>query len=828
MHYQYIPYLWLSALSVAVSITLSLFAWRNRNVRGAIPFFSTMVLVTIWTVAQALELAAIDLPTKIMWANVQYLGIMFAPVTYLVMVIQFTGREHWFTRRWLLLLLVTVPIIVNVLFWTNDVHHLLRQNVFLDTSGPFPVVGKTFGSLFWIFASYNFSITLLALILLIDALRQKASLFREQAVLLFVGLLLPFMTTVEHLAGFLMIRFDLTPVIFSLAGVVISWGIFRYRLFYTVPIARYKVIEGMNTGVIVLDIEGFIVDLNPAAMKLLGCTSVRVVGKSAERLFSDHPELLWLYNAGTTASVELNVDANGTQMYYDVTVNSLEDYNRRPLGQIMLAHNITERKQAEDALRSSEERFKITLLSVGDGVISTDKYGHVELLNKVAEHLTGWSQEEAVGKPLGEVFNIINEYTRERCDDPVQKVLETGKPIELANHTILVSKDSREIPIEDSAAPIKDEDDKIEGVVLVFRDFTEKREKQRKIEHLSYHDQLTGLYNRRFFEEELNRLDIVRNLPITLVMADLNGLKLTNDAFGHIVGDKLLKKAAELIMKECRADDIVARIGGDEFILLLSKTDTKEAEKIVQRINQTVSNETVDSIVLSVSFGWETKHKPEEKMSTVLKKAEDNMYRRKLFESSSMRIKTIELIINTLYEKDKSEEQHSQRVSELCAAIGYALHLNVEDVSELRTLGLMHDIGMIALDEKIINMPGELNDSEWLEIKRHSETGYRILSSVNETSQLAEYVLAHHERWDGKGYPKGLKGEEIPLQARIIAVADAYDAMTSDRPYRKALTEETTINEIKCNAGLQFDPLIARVLLENITAKSGIETSSKI
>ncbi len=819
MHYQYIPYLWLSALSVAVSITLSLFAWRNRNVKGAGPFFLTMVLVTLWIVAQALELAATNLPTKIMWANVQYLGIMLAPVTYLIMVIQFTGREHWLKRRWLLLLLVTMPIIVNVLFWTNDVHNLLRQNVFLDTSGPFPVIGKTFGCLFWVFASYNFSVTLLALILLADALRQKASLFREQAVLLLVGLLLPFMTTMEHLAGFLMIRFDLTPVIFSLAGIVISWGIFRYRLFYTVPVARYKVIEGMNTGVIVLDIKGCIVDLNPAALNLLGCTTVRVVGRAAEKVFSGHPELLQLYNAGTTASGEMNADDNGTLMYYDVTVTPLADTNGRPLGQIMLAHNITERKKAEKALRSSEERFKITLLSVGDGVISTDRYGQVELLNKVAEQLTGWTQEEAVGQPLEKVFNIINEYTRGRCDDPVQKVLETGKSFELANHTILVSKDGPEIPIEDSAAPIKDEDGNIKGVVLVFRDFTEKKEKQSKIEHLSYHDQLTGLYNRRFFEEELNRLDIARNLPITLVMADLNGLKLTNDAFGHMVGDKLLKKAAEVIIKECRADDIVARIGGDEFILLLSKTDAQEAGKIVQRINQSASNETVDSILLSISFGWETKHESEEKMSTVFKKAEDNMYRRKLFEGSSMRNRTIKLIISTLYEKNKREEQHSQRVSELCAAIGYALHLSVGDVSELRTVGLMHDIGMIAIDEKIINKPGELNDAEWLEIKRYPETGYRILSSVNEFSQLAEYVLAHHERWDGKGYPKGLKGEEIPLQARIIALADAYDAMTSDRPYRKALTEENTINEIKSNAGLQFDPLIARVLVENIMAK---------
>ncbi len=506
----------------------------------------------------------------------------------------------------------------------------------------------------------------------------------------------------------------------------------------------------------------------------------------------------------------------GKGAYLWGAASKLIDLDGNIIGAIQSVRDITERKELEKARAEEAAIQKMTLLSIGDGVISTNRQGEIYLFNKVAEQLTGWTKEEAFGKSLEEVFDIRNEFTQERSISPVREVLETGKTIEIANHTILVSKDGIERPIEDSAAPIKDEDGNINGVVLVFRDFTEKKERQAKIEYLSYHDYLTGLYNRRFFEEELKRLDTERNLPITLVMADVNGLKLANDAFGHAIGDELLRKVAEVMKEKCRADDIIARIGGDEFMFLLPKTDSDEAEIIVQRINATLVQEKINSIALSVSFGWETKRETAEEMTTIYKKAEDYMYRRKLSEGSSMGSRTIKVIISTLYEKNIREEQHSQRVSELCAAIGIALDIGAEDLGELRTGGLMHDIGKITLDETILNKPGKLNGSEWFEIKRHSETGYRILSSVNEFSHLADCVLAHHERWDGKGYPNGLKGTEIPLQARIMALADAYDAMTSDRPYRKALSEDTVIAEIKSNSGKQFDPIVARVFLEKV------------
>lgn len=549
----------------------------------------------------------------------------------------------------------------------------------------------------------------------------------------------------------------------------------------------------------------------------------RLIGKTNRELGMPEPNLtIWedairtAFRSRTEQSVETsNYGPHGIRYYHSLITPEVDEKGEVSTV-VTVTRDITKLKELQLALSIEKQNLYITLESIGDGVISTDSRGNITLINKVAEKLTGWTQQEAHGRPFEEVFHIIDEFTGELRENPIQLVLTTRKTIELGNHTALISKHGVRIPVEDTAAPIIDGTGNVVGVVVVFRDFTDKREKQREIVYLSYHDQLTGLYNRRFFEEEKKRLDTPRNLPITLVMADVNGLKLTNDAFGHRVGDELLRKAGEVMKKECRADDIIARIGGDEFCILLPKTSTEEAEGIVRRIRKAIAKEKVGNAVLSISFGWDTKQEPDEDMDMVFKKAEDEMYRYKLSESSSMRYQTMKLIIQALYAKHTREEKHSYRVSQLCGEMGSALGLSLEAIRELRTAGLMHDIGKVTIDDYLLEKSGPLAETERLEINRHVETGYRILSSVAEFAQIAEFVLAHHERWDGWGYPKGLKGEEIPFEARIIAIADAYDAMTTERPYRAALSKDEAIREIRENAGTQFDPAIAQVFIEKV------------
>jgi len=301
-------------------------------------------------------------------------------------------------------------------------------------------------------------------------------------------------------------------------------------------------------------------------------------------------------------------------------------------------------------------------------------------------------------------------------------------------------------------------------------------------------------------------------------MIDVNGLKLTNDAFGHAAGDKLLQKVAEVLKRESRADDIIARVGGDEFVVLLPKTDKKHTASLESRLGAAFKGEIIENIPVSVSCGGATKRGKQAKIGNIYKKAEDNMYNHKSYKKDSQRKNSIQIIMNTLFEKRPAEKEHARKVSKLSTAVGSAMGLSNVEVDELKIAGEYHDIGKVAISSDILSKKGKLTDFELKELKRHPELSYNILSTVNEYGPIAEIVLSHHERWDGKGYPGGLKGEEIPLQSRIMMVVDDYDAMTNDRSYRKALSKEEAIRELQNRAGTKFDPKIVEVFIKKVLA----------
>lgn len=475
--------------------------------------------------------------------------------------------------------------------------------------------------------------------------------------------------------------------------------------------------------------------------------------------------------------------------------------------------DITQKKLAEELVQRQNLSFEALFKNSSDAIVRFNEYHEVVDINEKFTALFGYTIEEIRGR---EVDSIV--ASGGKLEEANQLTLDVLNGHDVSMESIRFGADGqpREVSVKGVAIMLNNT---IIGGYGIYADISQRKKAEKEILYMNYHDQLTDLYNRRFFNEELRRLDTERNLPISVIMADVNGLKLYNDAFGHGEGDKLLIKTAEIIKKECREDEIIARLGGDEFVILLPKTDSEAAESIIKRIKASSLATRLHYMELSISFGCATKKNVDQDINEICKNAEDYMYRNKLFESPSIRGKKVQAIINSFHEKNKREEQHGKRVSCLCEAIGIAMERSESELNELKTVGLLHDIGKIAIDEKILNKPGRLTTEEWNEIKRHPEIGYRILSSVNDMAELAELVLAHHERWDGKGYPKGLKGEEIPLQARIIAVADAYDAMTSERAYRNPLSREEAFEELRKNEGTQFDPEIIRIFISKVPSK---------
>jgi len=339
---------------------------------------------------------------------------------------------------------------------------------------------------------------------------------------------------------------------------------------------------------------------------------------------------------------------------------------------------------------------------------------------------------------------------------------------------------------------------------------------EEKIKYLHFHDSLTGLYNRAYFEDALHRLDTKRQLPLSILIGDVNGLKLANDAFGHQVGDNLLKKVAKTLKSTCRKEDIISRWGGDEFAIILPETDAKDASRVIKRINEAFNNIEEEIIKPDIALGVATKEDINEDIMEVLTEAENRMYRNKLNRSEDIKNKIISSLQRELWKKDYETKEHIESLEVLGLKIGKKLNLADDEIDKLLLFVRLHDIGKVTIDEEVLNKQGELSKQDRKVIERHPEAGYHIAKAIPDKAYIADLILAHHEWWDGSGYPLGIKGEAIPFLARVLAIIDAYDVMLRGRPYQPKVTKEKALIELKRCAGIQFDPKLVQVFIEMI------------
>ena len=356
---------------------------------------------------------------------------------------------------------------------------------------------------------------------------------------------------------------------------------------------------------------------------------------------------------------------------------------------------------------------------------------------------------------------------------------------------------------------------------------------------LALTDPLTGLANHRSFQERVQRELVgaeARNTPFTLCMIDIDDFKRVNDLFGHPVGDSVLAQVGGRLRQNGEA----FRLGGDEFALLLPARNAEEALPIAETVLARIASldlAEVGSVTASAGIAsfpaqafdrdelirladsalyWAKEHgknrvhvyRPEVVELAELRRLAHGPDRAARFRAAASLAKAVDA-------RDTYTGSHSSRVAELGAWIAAHMGLDVEQVELTRLAGSLHDLGKLAIPEEILRKPGPLTPPERLVLERHPQIGFRMLESLG-VDPVADWVLHHHERWDGMGYPDGLAGEEIPLGARIIFVVDAYDAMTSDRAYRGRLTPQEAVAELERCAGTQFDPEVVSVFAREL------------
>ncbi|MHB8984402.1 MAG: diguanylate cyclase domain-containing protein [Eubacteriales bacterium] len=486
--------------------------------------------------------------------------------------------------------------------------------------------------------------------------------------------------------------------------------------------------------------------------------------------------------------------------------NKKDNYNESDVYLLALLMSLMwrfiQQKKAEKAHQDSEKRLRSITDNMQDIICQTAE-GILQYVSPSCKDILGYEPGDLLGK---HIFDLIHPDDLNNAVATYQTGFSTCSAGRLELRFLHAK--GHFAWLETIGSPLSDDNGIISGAIWCSRDISDRKHAGEQLEYLSLHDPITGIFNRTFFEQEMIRLGEEMYTPVGIILCDVDGLKLVNDTMGHNTGDELLAAAASVLKGSFREGDMVARIGGDEFAILLPKNEKINVENAVRRIRSNIARYNAKSpkFPLSISIGFAVRNDVNIVMSDIFKEADNNMYREKLNSSQTARSAIIQTLMKKLEARDFVAEGHADRLQELVVEFATALGMPERSITDLRLLAQFRDIGKVSIPDRILFKPGPLSPEEVLEMQRHCEIGHRTAQSTPDLILIADLILKHHEWWNGKGYPLRLKGEEIPTECLIMAIADAYHAMTNDRPYRKALSQEEAVAELKRCAGTQFDP----------------------
>lgn len=596
--------------------------------------------------------------------------------------------------------------------------------------------------------------------------------------------------------------------------------------------------------------KGYIIDINPGFTELFGYSLNEIRGKNLDEVNIYPPDKIVegkhltkeAQYSGLIKHETVRRKKDGTLIPVQISTSQVK-INGKVQGVIALYQDITEQKQnerlnqvlyhisraANSQIKLSElytiihhelnqvidaKNFYIALLDIESELLDfvyaydekeTNFYSeHLTYKNTLTGYLLKKGQSLLLNYP--DICNLINKGDVKDPGEMTEEICWLSVPLKIKGEVIGA------MTVQNYYNPksYKEKDIKLMEIVAdQVATAIVRKQYEEKITYISFHDTLTGLYNRAYFDEELKRMNNPRYYPLTVVMVDVNGLKVVNDTFGHQQGDELLKNLAYIMKISSRQGDVLARLGGDEFAIILPNTTLTDTKLFCKRLSENCKKNYFNPIHLNpdISMGYASQDGTLLDLDQLLVKADKNMYQNKLFYSKNGEKHLLKSFLKILSERDPHYNKEPVSNIEMTATLmGKKIGLNNYDLSRLRLLALMHDIGKIGVAKQVLSKKQKLTDLEWQKIKEHSQIGYRITKSIPDFSSICEEILYHHEKWNGSGYPMGLKGEEIPLLSRIISIVDAFNTMLSDRPYKKIMTQEESLEEIKKNSGSQFDP----------------------